>query len=162
MLIDSCRLKRVETVYVTDTVTITKVDTLELVSPIFVTKRVVDTFFVYLKDSTVIPLPIEQKYYRQDGQYEAWVSGVNPNLDKINVFNKTEYKTITNTVTNTVYKNTWKTYIIGEIASYNNQMMPSINMATISPNSLLFGAGIGVYDKSLFYKVNVGWKIFGK
>lgn len=162
MLVDSCRHKRIETVYVTDTVTVTKVDTLELVSPIFVTKKVVDTFFVYLKDSTTVSLPVEQKYYKQNGKYEAWISGINPNLDKINVFNKTEYKTTTNTTTHTIYKNTWKGYISGEILTFDSKVIPSIDLIVISPKSLLFGAGIGIYDNALVYNFNIGWKIFGK
>ena len=162
MLVDSCRHKRIETVYITDTVTITKIDTLELVSPIFVTKRIVDTFFVYLKDSTAISFPIEQKYYKQDGRYEAWVSGINPNLDKINVFDKTEYKTITNTITNTIYKNPWRGYIVGGISTLDNKMIPSIGVAVMSPKSLLFGVSVGVYNSLPAYNINIGWKIFGK
>lgn len=49
-----------------------------------------DTIFIYLER--------EQKYYKGKN-YEAWVSGYQPQLDKINVFNET--KIITNT---TYYK----------------------------------------------------------
>lgn len=161
-LFSSLKQPHVETIYITDTITITKIDTLELVSPIFVTKKIVDTFFIYLKDSTKISFPIEQKLYKEEGRYEAWVSGINPKLDKINVFNKTEYKTITNTVTNTVYKNAWKGYIGGEIATFDNKVMPSINLMLISPKSLAFGVGYGMYDNKAVYKFNVSYKIFGK
>lgn len=152
----------IETIYITDTITITKIDTLELVSPIFVTKKIVDTFFVYLNDSTKISFPIEQKFYKEEGKYEAWVSGINPCLDKINVYNKTEYKTINNTITNTVYKNTWKGYIGGEISTFDGKVIPSINLMLISPKSLAFGCGYGMYNGKSMYNLNVSYKFFGK
>ena len=41
-------------------------------------------------DSVNVILPITQKKY-----YTAWVSGFRPNLDSINIYRKTVYKTIT-------------------------------------------------------------------
>lgn len=52
-------------------------------------------------DSVSVSLPITQKVYK-DSTYEAWVSGYNPALDSIRVFNSVT--TITNTVTNTTVK----------------------------------------------------------
>lgn len=149
-------------VHTTDTVYITKIDTLELVSPIFVEKKVVDTFFVYVNDSTNIALPIEQKKYSEPNKYELYISGVNPNLDTIRVFNKTEYRTITNTVTHTVYKNAWRGYIGGQISTFDSQVMPTINLMFVSPKTFTFGAGIGIYDNKPVYQFNVSYKIFGK
>lgn len=149
-------------VHTTDTVYRIKVDTLELVSPIFIEKKVVDTFFVYVNDSTNIPLPIEQKRYAESNKYELYISGVNPNLDTIRVFNKTEYRTVTNTVTQTVYKNTWRGYIGGQISTFDSQMIPTINLTFTSPKSLAFGGGIGIYDNKPVYQFNVSYKIFGK
>ena len=45
-------------------------------------------------DSTEVVLPITQKVY-EDSTYKAWVSGYLPNLDSINVYQKTETITIT-------------------------------------------------------------------
>lgn len=149
-------------VHTTDTVYITKFDTLELVSPIFVEKKVVDTFFVYVNDSTNIPLPIEQKKYSEPNKYELYISGVNPNLDTIRVFNKTEYRTVTNTVTHTVYKNAWRGYIGGQISIFDSQVIPTINLMFVSPKTFTFGAGIGIYDNKPVYQFNVSYKIFGK
>lgn len=150
------------TVHTTDTVYITKIDTLSLVSPIFIEKKVVDTFFVYVNDSTNIPLPIEQKKYSEPNMYELYISGVNPNLDTIRVFNKTEYRTVTNTVTNTIYKSAWRGYIGGQISTFDNQVIPTINLTLVSPKMLAFGAGIGIYNNKPVYQFNVSYKIFGK
>lgn len=49
-------------------------------------------------DSASVVLPITQKHYR-DSTYEAWVSGYEPALDSIRIFQPTA--TITNTITNT-------------------------------------------------------------
>lgn len=46
-------------------------------------------------DSVYVELPITQKEYR-DSLYHAWVSGYEPNLDSINVFQHTV--TVTETV----------------------------------------------------------------
>lgn len=45
-------------------------------------------------DSVNVILPITQKKY-EDSTYTAWVSGFRPNLDSINIYRKTVYKTIT-------------------------------------------------------------------
>lgn len=45
-------------------------------------------------DSVNAILPITQKKY-EDSTYTAWVSGFRPNLDSINIYRKTVYKTIT-------------------------------------------------------------------
>lgn len=156
------RKPHIETIHTTDTIFITKIDTLELVSPIFVTKKIIDTMYIYMADSSKISLPVEEKYYKEEGKYEAWISGVNPNLDRINVFNKTEYQTVTNTITNTVYKKEWKGYIGGEIMMFEDNVIPSINISIFSPKSLGFGVGAGLYQNKPVYKFNINYLLFSK
>lgn len=152
----------IETVYITDTVTIYKTDTLELVSPIFITKKVVDTFYFYTKDSIKIALPVEQKRYTEPNKYDVYISGVNPNLDTIRVFNKTEYKTITNNTTNTVYKKEWGGYIGAQIQTFDSQVIPSIDFTITTPKSLSIGANIGIYNNKPIYGFKVGFNLFKK
>lgn len=149
-------------VYTTDTVFYTKTDTLELTSPIFVSKRIVDTFFVFVNDTTKVSLPIEQKRYSEPDKYDIYVSGVNPNLDTVRVFNKTEYQTITNNITKTIYKHTWKGYIGGQISTFDGMVIPSVNLMLISPKSFAFGGGIGLYQNKPIYNLSVSYKIFEK
>lgn len=47
-----------------------------------------------IRDSSTVVMPITQKHYA-DSTYEAWVSGYNPELDSIKVFNMTEFVTTT-------------------------------------------------------------------
>lgn len=58
------------------------------------------------RDSVV--LPITQKEY-QDSTYHAWVSGYNPVLDSIRVYQKERTVTVTNFVTKEVTKTVTKT-----------------------------------------------------
>lgn len=89
----------------TDTVTVTKTtyDTVKVDNPIpvdnFQIKTVVDTFINYKVDTlqhlVQVEIPIEQKIYKQDSLYTAYVSGYKPQLDSINVYRRT----VTNTIT---------------------------------------------------------------
>lgn len=86
----------------TDTVTITKIDTIMIVKPVvqfrYLTKVITDT--LYNTDSVLVPvqIPIETKVYL-DYTYKAVVSGYLVNLDTIQVYPIHTYTTITNTIT---------------------------------------------------------------
>lgn len=102
---------------ITDTVTFVKYDTVTYRKPVAVDSVVVryktisvelkeDNFpklddkednFPIKKDSVTVEIPITQKTYT-DSTYTAWVSGYEPCLDSIQVYPRTEYKTITNTI----------------------------------------------------------------
>lgn len=92
---------------VSDTITITYYDTIEYYQPIPVDstivrydvktlKRVInDTSYVYSKveDSVKVEIPITSKHY-SDSTFEAWISGYEPCLDSIRVYNKMQKITI--------------------------------------------------------------------
>lgn len=84
----------------TDTVTITKIDTVTVVKPViqyrYITQVITDT--LYNTDSVLVPvrIPIETKVY-QDSTYRAVVSGYRVSLDTIQVYPIHTYTTITNT-----------------------------------------------------------------
>ena len=61
------------------------------------------TDYTVLHDSVLVEVPIESKHYNSP-EYDAWVSGYQPSLDSIKVYQKTEY--ITETITKTKRK-TW-------------------------------------------------------
>ena len=68
-----------------------------------------------LHDSVLVAVPITSKHYGGD-QYDAWVSGYEPSLDSIKVYQRTEY--ITERVTLSKPPNKWELDIIGGI-DYN-------------------------------------------
>lgn len=81
--------------FVPDTVEVIKWDTIRVNKPVFVaSKPIHDSIPVYLHDTTYVVradtlyLPKEQRFY-SDSTYKAWVSGVSPKLDSIEVYQKT-------------------------------------------------------------------------
>lgn len=86
----------------TDTITITKIDTVTVLKPVvqyrYITQVITDT--LYNTDSVLVPvrIPIESKTY-QDSTYRAVVSGYRASLDTIQVYPIHTYTTITNIIT---------------------------------------------------------------
>lgn len=103
--------------------TTTKTDTIRITKPtptdtVYLTKTVTKAIEVPYKeikyengtsdtlilfDTLKMELPMEQRIY-QDSLYTAWVSGVEPSLDSIEVY----HKTVTNTITKK--KKQWFTF----------------------------------------------------
>lgn len=86
-----CGRIRAEIVTKTDTLIVDRLDTIREKYPVYLTERVVDSVRipVYLHDTTFVEVPITQKYYHEDSLFDAWVSGFLPQLDSINVYQKT-------------------------------------------------------------------------
>lgn len=82
-----------------DTVTITRIDTVvvERPVPVRVVEKRTDTLTLYRgTDTLYVPVPIRQYSFR-DSLYALDVSGFNVTLDRLEVYPRTVYKTITNT-----------------------------------------------------------------
>ena len=81
---------RVDTLYVRDTVVeIRPVFDAEIAVP---DMAVVIEDSIIVKDDSLLVLPMQQRHYKGDN-YEAWVSGVKPQLDSVWVFPETRYIT---------------------------------------------------------------------
>ena len=66
-------------------------------------------------DSVAVQVPITSKHYGNE-QYDAYISGFEPNLDSIFIYQKTEY--ITTTITKMKPPNKWEMDLVGGI-DYN-------------------------------------------
>jgi len=77
--------------------TVVRVDTFAIYYPVEVERRVVDTLVLVVSDSVLVTLPREEVTY-QDSTYYAKVSGVQPSLDYLEVYPKTETITIHETI----------------------------------------------------------------
>ena len=141
-----------------DTIYSVKLDTYKVKTPIFITKKIVDTIYVKSGKNGDIPLPITQKYYKSS-LYEAWISGFNANLDSINIYNKTKFVTITNTVTREIYPKRTDFYLDGGVLYMNEKFAPNIGASIKFRNDMTLRGGIGYYDKNLYYMFNVGFKL---
>ena len=64
--------------------------------PVVRTDTITDTHFTTIHDSVFVEVPITSKHY-QSPEYDAWVSGYEPSLDSIKVYQQTQY--ITETIT---------------------------------------------------------------
>ena len=75
-------------------------DTIYIDKPVFQKVAVTDTLWLpvltrdtlMLHDTVLVHLPIEQRQYG-DPRYTAWVSGYRPQLDSIQIYQRTEYIT---------------------------------------------------------------------
>lgn len=153
----SCKVEVVKEC-VTDTTFLERIDTiyLEKQTPIHV--KVVDTLYLPIEENN-IPLPIEQKYYSKTDSYDAWVSGYEPQLDSIRVYNKVEYKTITNTITKTIEQRNWNFYTYMGFKRLSNEWLPSVGLMAKSPKNLIMGVEFGAINNEMYYGVTCGFKI---
>ena len=115
-----CSTSRTEVIEVTstDTVIVTRIDTVvvEQPTPVKVVEKRTDTLTVYRgTDTLYVPVPIRQYSFR-DSLYSLDVSGFNVTLDRLEVYPRTVYKTITNTIERTVTEK--KRWGIGVQAAY--------------------------------------------
>lgn len=62
-------------------------------------------FTQFIHDSVLVEVPITSKHYHGN-EYDAWVSGYQPSLDSISVYQRTEY--ITETITRMKPPNKWE------------------------------------------------------
>lgn len=141
-----------------DTVTIVRTDTIIDVLPHFISEKVLDTIFVEKVSENGLKLPITQKCYNADS-YQAWVSGYNPNLDSINVFQKI----VTNTVNHTIIKEVYPKHIdwymnVGSML-IDKKAAPYVGLNMKLKNDLVIGVNAGVYEKGMFYGFNIGFKL---
>ena len=147
-----------------DTISVTEyktiVDTIFVDKPKFYKEVVRDTvplnLFVRNEDNYLV---VTQKEYR-DSNYVAWVSGVEPQLDSIMVFNNTEYvfKTSTIETVKTIEDKTGKWYTGAGIYMIENDFIPKLNIAYQKKN-VIAGASVGIYNKKTVFGLDINIKI---
>ncbi len=148
----------------TDTISVTEyktiVDTIFVEKPKYHKEVVRDTVplnnFVRNEDSCLV---VTQKEYR-DSNYVAWVSGVEPQLDSIMVFNNTEYvfKTSTIETVKTIEDKTGKWFTGAGLYRLDNTLVPKLNVV-YQKKRIMVGASVGLYNKQPIYGVDINYKI---
>lgn len=144
-----------------DTVTIVRTDTIIERFPEFVYEKIVDTIFIGEVHGIGLKLPRTQRYYATD-LYQAWVSGYEPSLDSLNVFQKTVSNTVTNTVTRNVYPKTFDVYVSLGCFFLDGNASLGLGAHVKFKNDFMLGGNVGYLNKDLFYGLSVGFKINGK
>ena len=104
-------------------------------------------------------LVVSQKEYR-DSNYVAWVSGVEPQLDSIMVFNNTEYifKTSTIETVKTIEDKTGKCFIGAGLYRLDNALVPKLNVV-YQKKRIMVGASVGLYNKQPIYGVDFNFNV---
>ena len=148
----------------TDTISVTEykniVDTIFVDKPKFYKEVVRDTvplnLFVRNEDNYLV---VTQKEYR-DSNYVAWVSGVEPQLDSIMVFNNTEYvfKTSTIETVKTIEDKTGKWFTGAGLYRLDNTLVPKLNIV-YQKKRIMVGASVGLYNNQPIYGVDINYKI---
>ena len=148
----------------TDTISVTEYktvrDTIFVDKPKFYKEVVRDTvplnLFVSNEDNYMV---VTQKEYR-DSNYVAWVSGVEPQLDSIMVFNNTEYvfKTSTIETIKTIEDKTGKWFTGAGIYRLDNALVPKINIV-YQKNRIMVGASVGLYNNHPTYGIDINFKV---
>ena len=148
----------------TDTISVTEyktiVDTIFVDKPKYYKEVVRDTVhlnqFVRNEDKYLV---VTQKEYR-DSNYVAWVSGVEPQLDSIMVFNNTEYVFKTSTIekVKTIEDNTGKCFAGTGLYRIGNTLVPKLNVF-YQNKRIMVGASVGLYNKQPIYGVDFNFNV---
>lgn len=143
-----------------DTIFINRIDTIREVKPVYITERVVDTVFIETETSIPVRLPITQRYFAKQGLYDLWVSGYEPNVDSINVYNKVEYRDIYHEVEKQIYPKRTELYGGVGFKLINGTVAPAATISLKTKKEWLIQAEFGLYDQKVMYGASVSRKIF--
>ena len=159
LLFSSKRQIKVVENRVTDTILKIRVDTLTKYVPRYVTKKTTDTIYLQATDKNEVALEIEQKYYSENGIYDAWISGYQTNLDSIKTYPRVEYRIITNNITKEIYKSTLDFYPYVGFKRLDDNIGQVFGLTIKMPKKWIYSAEIGIMDNKMMYGVTVGYKL---
>ena len=159
LLLSSKRQIKVVENRVTDTITKVQIDTLIKYVPKDISKKTIDTIYLPSSEKSEVAIPIEQRYYREEGVYDAWVSGYLPSLDSIKTYPRIEYRTITNNVTKEIHKSTLDFYPYIGFRRFDNKIGQVIGLSIKMPKKWVYSGEIGVFDGKMMYGINLGYKL---
>lgn len=92
-------------------------------------------------------MPLVQKYFSEPNKYDLWISGIEPlNVDRINVYNQVEYRTITNTITQAIYPRRNEFYLGGGFCSFLRTFNPMVGVAMKTKKNVLISLDFGYYE----------------
>lgn len=146
----------------TDTVTEYKIirDTTFVERPKLCKEIIRDTVWLdSLLDDDYNHLIVSQKEYR-DSDYVAWVSGIEPQLDSIMVFNNTEYifKTSTIETVKTIEDKTGKWFMGAGLYRLDNALVSKLNVV-YQKKRIMVGASVGLYNNQPIYGLDFNFKV---
>ena len=152
-----------ETKYLTDTTFVERIDTVEITKVVEVEKRVVDTTYITVRDSVLVPIPMNEYRFFQKGLYDITAYGYNVSLSNITVFPKTVYQTVTNTVEKEVLvKQKPSLFASVGIDHISGEFSPNVGLFLSWNSRWILGAKVGIYANNACYGACVGYNVLSK
>ena len=124
-----------------------------------VERKVKDTVYIESKDSILVPVPMYDYNFKEEGVYDIDVYGYNVKLNKVEVYPQTKIVTVTQTVEK-IAQEGWDCYLRGGFGAFNGGIVPKVGFMLKAPNRVSFGGNIGYYNNNLAFDLEVGYKIF--
>lgn len=143
----------------TDTVVVFRHDTFVLTKFIEVERHTVDTVYVKSDNRDSTAIPISSYHFHEADKYDIVARGFNVSLNKVCVYPKVEYRTVTNTVEKTIVPKKWDIYAGCGLSAFDGGVAPSVHVTLKTPSAWLFGGKIGIYESKPVYGVSVQYKL---
>lgn len=146
------------TKHLTDSIVVTKHDTLTITKVVEVEKKVVDTVYVKSEgDST--PIPISEYRFFKPNEYDITAKGFNVTIPSITIFPKTITTTITNTIERNVTLEKYAIYGGFGMSAFNGRFAPEASISLATPQRWLFSAKIGYFEGRTYYGGAIQYKL---
>ena len=128
-----------------------------------VERKVRDTVYIESKDSILVPVPMYDYNFKEEGVYDIDVYGYNVKLNKVEVYPTTKIVTITQYIERSddgKKREDWDMYIKGGLEVFNGGCIPNIGLMLKTPKKASFGANIGYFNGDMTFEIEAGYKLF--
>lgn len=146
------------TKHLTDSIVVTKHDTLTITKVVEVEKKVVDTVYVKSENNS-IPIPISEYRFFKPNEYDITAKGFNVTMPSITIFPKTITTTITNTIERNVTLEKCAIYGGFGMTTFNGRFAPEASISFATPQRWLFSAKIGHFEGMTYYGGTIQYKL---
>lgn len=160
-----------------DTLSVVRVDTTAILEPylveisrlnelVEVRVRVIDSLHHVaglvdtIYSERVVYIEREQRHYANEGSYDLWVSGVEPLLDSIKVYNRVEQHRVTNTITTA----TRECALYGSLSMMNvgSNCYPMVGLMFASRGRFAYGASVALCGAESIYGFTLSYRLWGR
>lgn len=145
--------------HTTDTLVIEKTDTVTITKTIEVVKEKVDTTYITVRDSILVPIFLSEYHFKEEGLFDFKVKGFDVSLISAEVYPKTITKIIERTSSTTVREDKSALFIYGGFSTVNGHFYPKAGGSLSLKNKWLISVDIGVFKGEPIYGMNIGYNI---
>lgn len=146
----------------TDTLVTERIDTVTITKVVEVEKKVVDTTYITVRDSILVPILLSEYQFKEDGIFEFRVKGFDVSFISAEVYPKTVTQIVETTTNTTVRENKSALFIYGGFSVISEDFSPKIGLALSMKNKWLIGADVGYFKKHAMITATVGYNMLNK